>query len=427
MKTRSIPTSPKNQKDIKVKKGLDEIYNDKELSTIERPLKNSKLGLIATLMLAIIFGFIAGFLGHIILIAYGPDIPILNQLDILTQYDYPKSIVLKGQNKLDQKIISQIQEVRTKVSPSIVEIYNRKDVTGESLSNVYINDELRGYGMIVSNDGVVITSATTIGNFIGEYVAITSDREIYEIKNPVQDPVTDLVFANIDDENLETVGFSDLNSVTVGEGVIIVHPTVNDAEESVFTGVVTNKFFQDQSSIDSIVENSEKYSTSIQLNVNTDKLLAGDIVFDFDGNAVGISMNEQDTIIQRIVPFEYVETALNQFLSSGSIKRPYLGVNYIDLARTINLPESMTNGRTSGALIYSTDEENLPSIISNSPAEKAGLQKEDIIIKVDNSVLNHVGLSEEILILDVGDLLELTILRDDVEEKIKVELEKNVK
>jgi len=116
MKARPIPTSPKNKKSGK--KALDEIYSDEDLAIIEKPKKSSKLNLFITLVIAIIFGFLAGILGEMILVTYGPEIPFLNRLEIFAQYTYPQSVILRSQSKLDKKIVSQIQAIRTQVSPS---------------------------------------------------------------------------------------------------------------------------------------------------------------------------------------------------------------------------------------------------------------------------------------------------------------------
>lgn len=420
MKTRPIPTSPKNKKVSK--KALDEIYSDEDLATIEKPKKSSRLNLFVTLVVAIIFGFLAGLLGEVILVAYGPEIPFLNRLEIFAQYTYPQSVILRSQSKLDKKIVSQIQAIRTQVSPSLVTVYEKKQMA-DDLSQVYLEGEQKGLGLIVSNDGVIITSPNVIDDVNNNFVVITHDKKIFEARNPSIDPLTGLVFFSIEADNLAIVNLADLDNINAGEGVLVIRHTNYDSQESVFTGTVNSVYYQERSTLADLLESTEEINTMLQVNVALEVLYAGEIVFDFEGKALGISLEDQNSAVQNILPFDYVKIALNQILSSGEIKRPYLGLHYIDIAKVVNFPDFLVEQRTKGAYIYSTDETKKPAIIPKSPAEGVGLKEGDIIIAVDKQILDEINdLTEIIQSYDVGEFITLTIIREDQRKEVKVEL-----
>jgi S1-C subfamily serine protease len=78
---------------------------------------------------------------------------------------------------------------------------------------------------------------------------------------------------------------------------------------------------------------------------------------------------------------------------------------------------------TAGALIISGDEKDFPSIIPKSPAQKAGLQKGDIITAVDGQTLSSVvKLNEVILSKKTGDTITIEFNRRNIEKEVKITL-----
>jgi S1-C subfamily serine protease len=88
--------------------------------------------------------------------------------------------------------------------------------------------------------------------------------------------------------------------------------------------------------------------------------------------------------------------------------RPYVGVQYEEL--TPALANSLNISTTSGALVISSD--GTPSVVSGSPADKAGLKDGDIITKVDsNTVTDITPLDEVVRTYNPGDSVTLTVIR----------------
>lgn len=120
------------------------------------------------------------------------------------------------------------------------------------------------------------------------------------------------------------------------------------------------------------------------------------------------------------IPIDDIQPLIKTVLDKGKLERPYLGVRYAsitaDLAYTYNLPVQ------EGA--YIIPSRNSASIVSGSPAEKAGLQEKDIITKIAGEAITPKRSLVSILgSKSVGDKVDLTILRDGKEQTITVTLE----
>jgi serine protease Do len=109
-------------------------------------------------------------------------------------------------------------------------------------------------------------------------------------------------------------------------------------------------------------------------------------------------------------------------MKNGILQRPYIGVVYIpvteSLAKQYNLPVNR------GAYIPHPEAIGQTAIIDGGPADKAGIKSGDIITKVkgknvdkDNSLTSLLGMN------DVGDEITLTIVRDEKEMSIRVQLQ----
>jgi len=124
------------------------------------------------------------------------------------------------------------------------------------------------------------------------------------------------------------------------------------------------------------------------------------------------------------IPINQARRAIESVRRTGRIIAPYLGVRYLninsDLAKKEKLPVE------NGALVRGSEDG--PAIAPNSPAAKAGLQAEDIIIEVNGQKITpEHSLSFFIQKYNVGDVITLKILRNGKEMEIKVKLEERPK
>jgi len=105
----------------------------------------------------------------------------------------------------------------------------------------------------------------------------------------------------------------------------------------------------------------------------------------------------------------------------GKISRPWLGVRYVMLSKDIAKQNNLSV--SDGALIIRGEQRTDLAVIPGSPADKAGLIENDIILEVNNVEINAKNiLAKEIGKYKPNDEIELKILHKGEEKRIKVEL-----
>ena len=122
------------------------------------------------------------------------------------------------------------------------------------------------------------------------------------------------------------------------------------------------------------------------------------------------------------IPIDQVRNMYESVEKYGRIVRPWLGVRFVMINEFI--AESNNLDIKEGALIVRGDAETDLAVIPGSPADKAGLTENDIIMEIDNEKLttkNHLG--KVISTRQVGDELELKLFSKGEEKEVKVKLE----
>ena len=121
------------------------------------------------------------------------------------------------------------------------------------------------------------------------------------------------------------------------------------------------------------------------------------------------------------IPIQWAKKDLEDLLKFGRIIRPYIGLRYImlnkEFQKRYKLPVDY------GALIVQSHAPG-PAVVKNSPADKAGIKENDIILAVNSDKLaEKKDLADIIQLYKAGEEVELTCLRKNQEHKAKVLLE----
>jgi len=414
MKSKTSPTSPKATNEKEQDKELDKYYQD-SLSQIKKPEKRRTP--IWFLFLVIIFGFLAGVLGQLVLLSYGSEIPYLDKLDIFSwSREDPFFISLNGDNKTSQIDIEQISE---NAKNSLVQIYEKKERT-DDLSSAYIPGEQLGLAMAITNDGYFLTSQKIINDFSREYVVITETQEIYLVNGILADPSTEFIILQTDVQNMRPPSTVADGELVNNNEVLIVNKEEFGVDPQVELSSITDSHFRVIESTGDYIQSTEFMDDALKIDNTT--LPAGSVVYSQTGSALGLTYDVDGHSL--IYPFYLISGKINSILENEKIIRPYVGITYVNLQQVTNLPETLTQDRNKGALIYFDEAGDFPGIISNSPAEKAGLQNNDIILMVDNTIVNgSASLSRIIQGYNAGDVITLKILRNSIEQNIKLTLE----
>jgi serine protease Do len=290
--------------------------------------------------------------------------------------------------------------------PSVVYIFVEIDGNGFNESNA-----ASGSGVILRSDGYILTNKHVVED--AKRVEVTlQDRHVYESTGIWLDDILDLAVIKIDKQDLPAATFGDPDSIRVGDLVIALgHPLGLSPKEggaTVTMGIVSNLGR-------SFVLQGIPYYDVIQTDAAVNPGNSGGPLINSAGDVIGINSAglSQAQNINFAINIGIARHVFEDLIQFGQSHHPYLGATLEDVTPSMEA-EISTTPRV-GAVI--TDIE------PGGPAEQAGLQKEDIIIRFNGNTITSV--SEFVKVLwrnDVGDLASLGIWRDKEEIEIDVTL-----
>ncbi|MCA9332523.1 trypsin-like peptidase domain-containing protein [Candidatus Saccharibacteria bacterium] len=325
-----------------------------------------------------------------------------------------------------------ISELAEKVGPSVVSINVKSQQRVQSYfggSRLY-EQEGAGTGFIISKDGIVATNRHVVSSNTDEVTIVLSDgTELTDVKvigrTASSDPL-DVAFLKIGDtkgKELVPVKIGDSSKMKVGDKVIAIGNALGQFQNTVTSGIISGYGRQ----IEAYDESTYKADT-LQNLFQTDAAInqgnSGGPLVNMSGEVIGINTAVAGGGAENIgfaIPVNDVKGLIDSVLEKGKLERPYLGVRYLEL--TDDYASELGIDQKRGAYIVS-GQDGQASIISGSPAEKAGLKEGDIITKVNDEEINeNTSLLSAVQKFKVGDTVELTVIRDGQEMKIKAVLE----
>lgn len=257
-----------------------------------------------------------------------------------------------------------------------------------------------GSGFIISTDGYVITNAHVIDN-ADEITVRTSNQKEYEAELIGADERTDIALLKIDAEGLPTVTIGDSDQVRVGEWVLAIGEPFG-LSHSATHGIV--------SAVGRDLP-SDNYVPFIQTDAPVNPGNSGGPLINADGEVIGVNAQIFTKSggymgISFAIPINEAMHVADQLRETGSVTRGYLGVIIQpvtdDLARSFGLED------TKGALVAEVQE--------GSPAEQAGIESGDIIIRFAGK---NVERSSQLPLIvgnaPVGEAVDVDVIRDGEE------------
>lgn len=327
---------------------------------------------------------------------------------------------------------SKISDMVEDLSPAIVGITNLQAQSNSSLFGSSSSDSSEdtesgsGSGVIFKKENgkaYIITNNHVVEGASSLKVSLYDGTEV-TAKLVGSDSLTDLAVLQISDDHVTKVAnFGDSSDLRTGETVIAIgDPLGKDLSRTVTQGIV--------SGADRTVSMSTSAGeTSINV-IQTDAAInpgnSGGPLLNTDGKIVGInSMKISEDDVEGIgfaIPSNDVKPIAEELLSKGQIERPYIGVSMLDLEQVPQNYQEGTLGLFGSQLnkgVY------IREVASGSPAEKAGLKAEDIIIGLKGKEIDTGSELRNILYKDakIGDTVEVKILRNGKEMTKKIKLD----
>ncbi|MGA8147051.1 MAG: DegQ family serine endoprotease [Gallionellaceae bacterium] len=222
-----------------------------------------------------------------------------------------------------------------------------------------------GSGFIVSPDGVILTNAHVVADADEVTVKLTDKRE-FKARVVGMDKVSDVAVLKIDADNLPTVKIGDDQRSRVGEWVIAIGAPFG-FENSVTAGIISAK---------SRSLPDEGYVPFLQTDVAVNPGNSGGPLINTNGEVIGInsqifSRSGGYQGLSFAIPIDVAMKVEQQILAHGKVSHGRLGVMIQEVNQ--QLADTFGLDKPTGALVSSVER--------NSPAEKAGIEPGDVILK----------------------------------------------
>ncbi|SDK68189.1 serine protease Do [Methylophilus rhizosphaerae] len=229
-----------------------------------------------------------------------------------------------------------------------------------------------GSGFIVKSDGIVLTNAHVVDNADEVVVRLTDKRE-FKAKVIGVDKLTDVAVLKIDGKDLPTVKIGSTQNSKVGDWVVAIGSPFG-FDNTVTAGIISAK---------SRALPDEGYVPFLQTDVAINPGNSGGPLFNLNGEVIGINSQIYSRSggyqgLSFAIPIDVAMNIEKQLVEKGKVSRGRLGIGVQsinqDLAASFGLPTP------NGALVSSVEQ--------NGPADKAGLEPGDVIVKFNNQPIN---------------------------------------
>ncbi len=262
-----------------------------------------------------------------------------------------------------------------------------------------------GSGFVISQAGFILTNNHVVEN--AEQIKVKlSDGKEYDGKIVGRDPKTDLAVVKIDGaRDLHPLPLGNSDAAKVGSWVLAVGSPFG-LEETVTQGIVSGK---------GRVIGSGPYDDYIQTDASINPGNSGGPLVNMNGEVIGINtaINPNGQGIGFAIPIDMAKSIVPQLEEKGAVTRGWLGIGIQQM--TPALAKSFGEKGNGGALVS--------DVFRGGPAEKAGIERGDVILKFDGKeVGDSKDLPRIVASTPVGQSVTVTLLRDgrEIERSVKV-------
>lgn len=261
-----------------------------------------------------------------------------------------------------------------------------------------------GSGFIISEDGLIVTNKHVVADASASYKVLTNDDKKYDVIKISRDPLNDLAIIKIDAKGLKPLQLGDSANLKLGQIVIAIGTPLGEFKNTVTSGIISGvgRGITAGSPFENYVE---RLDNVIQTDAAINPGNSGGPLINSKGETIGVNtaVSQEGQNIGFAIPINVIKSLIKNFNEAGGkIERPFLGVRY----KMIDRQAAILNEVVEGAYII--------QVVENSPAEKAGLQEEDIITEFNGQKIkgdDDQTLQKLIVQKKVGDKVKLKIWR----------------
>ena len=286
-----------------------------------------------------------------------------------------------------------------RTSPAVVKVVN----------TINPSEKASGSGVIISDDGYIITNNHVIENQRRLQV-IYADGTYHDAELIGRDAFADIAVIRVRDTVPAVAELGDSDALQPGETVIAIGSPLGEFQNSVTVGVVS-----------ALNRSVDRMEGLIQTDAAINHGNSGGPLINVKGQVIGINTlvvrGDQGSfdVAQGLgfaVPSNIVREVSDALIANGDVERPYLGINY-----ELVTPDALASGigTDKGAIITSVGDDG--------PARRAGLLPGDIITQINGEdITPSTSLQRLLMQYKPNDTITLTVLRDGQTQEVQITL-----
>ncbi|ETB63945.1 TPA: PDZ domain-containing protein [Candidatus Nomurabacteria bacterium] len=279
-----------------------------------------------------------------------------------------------------------------------------------------------GSGFIITNNGYIVTNRHVVDESEAFFKVVLNNKKEYTAKLIAKDFVFDVAILKIEEKNLPYLNLSDSDKLEIGESVVAIGNALGEFENSVSTGVISGlsrsiyagSGFGQKEFLDKVIQ------TDAAINPGN----SGGPLLNLKGDVVGINVAvvQGSSNIGFALPINSVKSIIDSVLSTGKIIRPYVGIRYVPITKEIKDTNKLSIDY--GILVLRGQNQSELAVVPGSPADKAGIVENDIILEIDGEkITEDNNFAYIIRRKNVGQTVSMKILSKGIQKTVSLKLE----
>lgn len=300
--------------------------------------------------------------------------------------------------------------VAVKATPSVVGITSKYKTQGGFFGMQSQEASSIGSGVIVSEDGYILTNNHVIENNPESISVLFYDNKASEAKVVWKDATLDLAIIKVDGKNLTPIEMGDSDNVRVGDKAIAIgNPVGLNLQSTLTSGYISG--LNRSITVDNGVIMDGLFQTDASINSGN----SGGALLNKNGQLIGINTAKVRSTdgIGFAIPVNIAKGVVKSVIEKGTFTPVTLGIRGVNLDVYKQYSADKDVGADQG--VYVSD------IVENSSAANSDLKVGDIIVGLNNQTIESMNKLKQVLLgLKSGDKVNMKVIRNNKEETISI-------
>ncbi len=309
-------------------------------------------------------------------------------------------VVVKSEESVVIDVVENSMDAVVSIAVSKLE-FSQGEGLVDTVSNI-------GSGFVVDPSGVIITNQHVVSDYNAEYKVITNDGREYVVVKILHDDINDIALLKVEATDLVALDLGDSDNLKPGQLVIAIGTPLGEYAGSVTTGVVSGLNRSVTARSQGFWGVAKTYEDVIQTDAAVNPGNSGGPLLNSSGEVIGVNFATTSGAdnVSFALPSNFVARRLNEYRKYGKFLKPYLGIEYQMISQS---QAAIYEDVVAGVLIR--------RVVAGSPADKAGLERLDIITKVDGEIISQ-SFANIIQQYTIGEEMKLTVWREGSEVEV---------